>query len=250
MKANKLMVAAMAASLVFASAGATAAKPAYRVHHSLVAAKQPKMPKKLVVLPVNIVVSEKTFGGVTEEVEAWSIQASRNIFTALGDYTKGNKDLALVKTPNFSKRQSAAIDEHLGLYRKVVNTASWATRTQPVWTHKLKKFDYTIGPGLSFIRSKTGADTALLVYGEDEISTGGAAAATVVSKVFGGGRQFGTSYIHVGLVDLRTGALLWLNSTYKGASGDLRTIETAKSMVSEIFEDYPGIEKYRKAYVK
>jgi len=239
----------MAGSLLLPSLEASAAKPNYRVHYTLVASKHPQLPKKLVILPVNIEVREKTFGGVREVVDKWSEQASRNIFQSLGQYAKSNKSLMLVPTPHFSSSESATITEHLALYRQVVNAASWATRTEPVWKHKLSKFDYTIGSGLNFVRSKTGADTALLVYGEDEVSTAGAAAATVVSKVFGGTRQFGYSYIHLGLVDLRTGNLLWLNSAYKGASGDLRTPETAKKMISDIFEVYPGIEKYRSAYV-
>jgi hypothetical protein len=249
MLANRLVVAAMAGGLLLLSAEASAARPIYRVHYSLVAAAKPKLPKKLIVLPVNIQVKERTYGGVSEVVDKWSEQASRNIFRALGNYAKSNKSMSLVRTPNFTSSQNSRITEHLALYRKVVNAASWATRTQPVWEHKLKKFDYTIGSGLNFIRNKTGADTALLVYGEDEVLTAGAAAATVASKIFGGTRQFGQSYIHLGLVDLRTGNILWLNSAYKGASGDLRTLSTAKQMVNEIFEDYPGIKQYRSAYV-
>jgi len=256
MKAKTLLLAAMAGSLLLPSLEASAAKPAYRVHYSLVAAKHPQLPKRLVILPVAIEVTEKTAGGVTETVDKWSEQASRNIFKALGNYTRGNKTLTLVNTPNFSGHEEAVVNEHLALYKKVVNTASWATSIPPVWNHKLEKFDYTIGSGLDFVRSKTGADTALMVYGEDEVSTAGRQAVNAIGHVpllgafVGGPKQMGHSYIHLGLVDLRTGAILWTNREYKGSTGDLRRPKDAQDMVDEIFKKYPGIKEYRAAYVK
>lgn len=246
---DRLLAAVVAGSLLAFSGGVLASPPAYRVHYSLLGDSKPTLPKRVIILPVSIVVKEKTYGGVTEPVDKWSDQASKNIFQALADFSRDKKTFTLVKTPGFSSSERAKIIEHLALYKKVVNTASWATSLQPVWKHKLRKFDYTIGPGLDFLRRKTGADTAMLVYGEDEISTGGAAAATVISKVFGGTRQFGTSYINLGLVDLRTGALLWLNREFKGGTGDLRRAADARNMIDDIFEKYPGIEKYRRAYV-
>jgi len=246
---SRLIVAGVAGSLLLFSVSASAAKPNYRVHYSLISAKKPRLPHRVVILPVNIVVSEKTFGGVTERVDKWSDQASKNIFQALAEYAQENKSISLLAAPRFTSSESALVTEHLALYKQVVNTASWATRVPPVWTHKLRKFDYTIGPGLNFLQKKTGADTALLVYGQDEVSTGGRKAAATMAKVFGGSTDFGHSYIHLGLVDLRTGALLWVNSEYKGATGDLRRAEDARKMVKDIFKVYPGIDKYRSAYV-
>lgn len=246
---NRLIVAGVVGSLLLFSVGASAAKLNYRVHYSLVNAKHPRLPKRVVILPVNIVVKEKTFGGVSEKVDKWSDQASTNIFRALADYTKGNKSISLLATPRLSSRENAIVTEHLALYKKVVNTASWATRVPPVWTQKLRRFDYTIGSGLNFLRNKTGADTALLVYGEDQVSTAGRKAAATMAAVFGGSTDFGHSYIHLGLVDLRTGNLLWINSAYKGATGDLRRAADAEKMVKTIFEAYPGIDKYRRTYV-
>ncbi|MGW8248670.1 MAG: hypothetical protein ACWGOV_11245 [Acidiferrobacterales bacterium] len=246
---SRLIVAGVVGSLLFFSVGASAATLNYRVHYSLVNAKKPRLPHRLVILPVNIVVKEKTFGGVEEKVDKWSNKASKNIFRALANYAKENKSISLLGIPKLSSREDAIVTEHLALYKKVVNTAAWATRIQPIWTQKLRRFDYTIGPGLSFLRQKTGADTALLVYGEDQVSTGGRKAAATMAAIFGGSTDFGHSFIHLGLVDLRTGALLWTNSAYKGATGDLRRAEDAEKMVEAIFKAYPGIDKYRRTYV-
>jgi hypothetical protein len=52
------------------------------------------------------------------------------------------------------------------------------------------------------------------------------------------------------VVDLRTGDLLWVNSEYRDGSTNLRDPSDAAKMVDAVFDWYPGIEKYRAAYVK
>lgn len=226
------------------------AAPSHRVHYTLLNSSRPKLPQRVIVLPVDIRVSERSVGGVTEVVDKWSAMASKNIFRSLVTYTKSNKTLKLVRTPRFSSSENSRITEHLALYRVVVNTATNRTAKGPYsWKHKLKKYDYTIGPGLNFLRRKTSADTALLVYGEDEVSTAGRKTAAVVAGVLGGSVQLGHSFVHIGLVDLRTGNLLWVNSSYKTGSTDLRRADDARRMIDKIFKSYPGIDSYRKAYV-
>ncbi len=247
-------IATMACCFVLFTASSSAAKPSYRVHYTLVNTSKPKLPRRIIVLPVSIEVKERSYGGVTEVVDAWSRQASRNIFKSLRRFTKRTRRTKLVKTPNFTRSEDARISEHIALYRQVVNTAGAKTQTrnkQFTWNHKLKKYDYTIGPGLNFLRAKTSADTALFVYGVDIVSTGGRKAKATLNAIFGGGpSQFGYSYIHVGLVDLRTGNLLWSNKAYKSGSSDLRKSAAAEKLVKQVFKDYPGIANYRKAYVK
>lgn len=249
-------------SLLF-SAGASAAAPSYRVHYTLVNTSRPKLPRRIIILPVSIVVKEKSYGGVSEPVDAWSRQASRNIYKSLGRFakriSKRKGRIRLVRRPNFTASEDARISEHIALYRQVVNTAISRTSVgqgRAPWKHKLKKFDYTIGPGLNFLRAKTSADTALFIYGEDTVSSSGRKVKAVVGNIpffgalVGGPPQLGYSFVHVGLVDLRTGNLLWMNKAFKGSTGDLRKPAAADAIIKQVFKDYPGITKYRKAFVK
>jgi hypothetical protein len=41
------------------------------------------------------------------------------------------------------------------------------------WSHKRKEFDYTLGPSLAFLKKKTGANAAIVLVGDDVISSGG-----------------------------------------------------------------------------
>ncbi len=111
-------------------------------------------------------------------------------------------------------------------------------------------------PGLRAVADQTGADAAIMVYGRDVVSTTGRKARAIVGNIpivnifTGPAPELGHSYIHVGMVDLRTGDLLWMNSNYRTDSTNLRDPEDAAKMVNAIFEWYPGIESYRNAYAK
>jgi len=219
------------------------------VHYKLLQAT-PVLPKKLVILPINIDVMEVTAGGVKEEVPEWSAKAEKNIYNSLSSLIKQDTSLKQVKLPNLSSKTSAVVDEHMALYTLVVNTA-----TKTDLEHKVRRFDYSIGPGLTALRKKTGADAAVMVYGRDHISTAGRITQSVLAKVpivnifTGQDVSMGDSFVHVGIIDLKTGDLLWMNSEYRDDTTDLRDFDDADDMIKTTFEWYPGIEKYRDAYV-
>lgn len=227
-----------------------AASTPHWVHYTLLQNK-PKLPKKLIILPINVDVLEVTAGDVKEEVPEWSAEASKNIYKSLSGLIKKDATLKRVNMPRLSKKSSAAVDEHLALYNLVVNTASKIS-----WDHKARRFDYSIGSGLSSLRKKTGADAAVMVYGRDHVSTAGRVTKAVLGNIpfvnmfTGAPPRLGDSFIHLGIVDLRTGDLLWMNSEYRDDTSNLRNYEDANDMVKAIFEWYPGIEKYRDVYVK
>ena len=229
---------------------AHAASTPHWVHYKLLQSN-PSLPKKVVVLPVNIEVLEVTAGGVKEEVPAWSAEASKNVLQSLSAAIKKDPTLKEVRAPRFSKKSSAVVDEHMALYKLVVNTASSVG-----WQHKIRRFDYGIGPGLTSLRRQTGADAAVMVYGRDHVSTAGRKAKAVAGNIpilnifTGPPPKLGHSYIHIGVVDLKTGDLLWMNSEYREGASNLRDYDDANEIIAEIFEWYPGIEKYRKVYVK
>jgi hypothetical protein len=212
--------------------------------------KNPTLPKKAVVLPVNIEVVEVSAGGVEETVPDWSKEASQSVLKALSAAI-GKQGLKEMPAPRLTGASAANVDEHIALYKLVVNTA-----TQLGWKQKIRHFDYSIGPGLREISDKTGADVAFLVYGRDYASTAGRKARAVAANIpivnifTGPPPQLGHSYIHIGVVDLRTGDLLWMNNNYREGSSNLRDPNDAARMVNAIFKWYPGIESYRRAYVR
>lgn len=211
----------------------------------------PTLPKKVVVLPIDIKVVEVTAGDVEEKVPDWSKEASRSVFSAVSAAIAKQAGMKEITAPRLSGAAAANFDEHLALYKLVVNTAG-----KIPWQHKARRFDYAIGTGLRAVAEQTGADAAIMVYGRDYVSTAGRKARAVaghipiVNAFTGPAPRLGHSFIHVGVVDLRTGDLLWMNSEYREGSTNLRDPDDAAKMVNAVFDWYPGIEKYRAAYLR
>lgn len=208
------------------------------------------LPKKLVVLPINVKVLEVTAGGVTEPVPEWTAEARKNIEKSLTAAIKKNATLSEIKMPHLSRRDTALVDEHVALYNLVTNTASQIT-----WEHKIRRFDYSIGPGLAKLRRGTGADAAVIVYARDYASTTGRKAKAILGRIpiinifTGAAPQLGHSFVHIGIIDLKTGDLLWMNSEYRDGASNLRDYSDARDIIHAIFAWYPGIERYRAAYI-
>jgi hypothetical protein len=227
-----------------------AASTPHWVHYKLLKS-DPPLPKKVVVLPVSIEVLEVTAGGVAEEVPEWSAEASENVFKSLSAAIKQDATLKEVSAPALSSKSIDVVDEHMALYSLVVNTA-----ISTGWQHKVRRFDYSIGSGLTALQRKTGADAAVMVYGQDYVSTAGRKAKAVAGNIpivnifTGPPPKLGHSFIHIGVVDLRTGDILWMNSDYREGATNLRDHSDASEIISAVFDWYPGIEKYRKVYVK
>ncbi len=229
---------------------AQAASTPHWVHYKLLK-NETTLPKKVVVLPANIQVYEVTAGDVSEEVPQWSAEASKNVLNALSETIKADKSLSEVGYPRLSPPAAAVVDEHMALYKLVVDTAA-----NTDLEHKVRRFDFTIGPGLTALQRETGADAAVMVYGRDYVSTAGRKAKAIlgnipiVNAVTGPAPSLGRSFVRIGVVDLRTGDLLWLNSELRGSTSNLRDPADAKDIIHSIFEWYPGIERYRKVYVQ
>lgn len=229
---------------------AQAASTPHWVHYKLLT-NESSLPKKVVVLPANIELYEVTAGGVSEEVPEWSAEASRNVLKALSETIKTEKSLSEVNFPRLPPPKSAVVDEHIALYKLVADTAASTDLD-----HKVRRFDFSIGPGLAALQRDTGADAAIMVYGRDYISTAGRKAKAVLGNLpivgafTGPPPALGRSWIGIGVIDLRTGDLLWLNSETRGSTSNLRDATDAKDIIRSIFDWYPGIEKYRKVYVR
>lgn len=231
--------------------GCAAGIPNHRVHHSLLEAPAAQLPTRVLLLPIDVEVSEVSAGGVSEEVKSWSDQATHNVEQALRQHADADARVELVELPTLSPTETETVEQHLALYDVVGGTAFAITNT-PVaaWDHKRKHFDYSLGSGLEFLRARSGAETALIVIGMDQISTTERKALAVGAAVFGVGIPLGVSFVSVGVVDLASGDLLWLNYAHSYGDADLRRAEDAAEMVEQMFQSYPGIEEYRQFTLK
>ncbi len=193
--------------------------------------------KRLLVLPPEVTVSQLSAGGLVEKVPEWSRQAEHNFTTALAGLHASGQKVALVPLPELGEAEQEALEEHLALYAQVANDAFFLPRV-PGWQHKQARFDYTLGPGLAYLRDRTGADVALMVVGQDTVSTHERKALMVVGALFGVSVPLGVTFMTAGVVDLKTGDLLWVNYDVSG-TGDMRVSKDARSALQSLLKGYP-----------
>ena len=194
----------------------------------------------LMIAP-DVSVSEISAGGVVEKMPDWSKQARENVSAALQRLGQG-PGLRLAALPALSAEEQHALEQHVALYNVVAaNVHSNSVSGGELWEKRLKSglTDYTVGPGLAFLADRTGAGTALVVIARDAESSGGRKAMFVLGAMFGVGIPLGQSFVVAGLVDLRSGRVLW-QSFDRSVSSDLRVAADADKLVQGLFKSYPA----------
>ena len=234
---------------VMVALSACQALPRHKLHHRVISSPQILQlhPVRLVALPLSVRVKEMTAGGLMDEVGVWTHEAKGHIHAALQSGKPHANHFELVPLGELSEAENAAVEEHIALFDMVAGGAMGHTMVQPVaeaWQPKARRFDYTLGPGLAFLKQKTGADKALIVFGEDVISSAGRKAVFVVAAAFGVGLPLGHSFLIAGLVDLDSGDILWMDYTFSPSDKSFRNRADVDELLTELFTDYPGIESY------
>ncbi len=221
--------------------------PSYKVHHTLLDTADSRPPKRVLLMPLDITVSELSAGGLMDEVPEWSRQARQNLLTQLNSNLLPRLQIEPLPLPAVTEEQQQTIEQHRALYDTVSRSVLMLTMmpTQ-AWEHKIRRFDYTLGDGLAFLADQTGADAALFIVGEDLISSDSRKAAFIAAAAFGVGLQMGHTLLIGGMVDLRTGNILWLNHAIDVGSATLTSLEDTTKLLNALFKDYPGLEAYRK----
>jgi hypothetical protein len=215
-----------------------------KVHHTIKNDAASRPLRQIAFIPVDIDVYELTVGGVLEEVPEWSRKAEENIRSAVLFTKQDDSDYYAqeqVDSSALTEQERDILEEHLVLFKLVANNALWVTESNvPAWEFKKEHFDYTLGEGLSFLKTKYDVDAGLLIFGRDVISSNERKAAAIVGAVFGVGMALGHTRLIAGLVHFETGEVLWLNRRISTGAVDMRDPESCRSFVKELVKDYPG----------
>ncbi len=225
--------------------GGCVAGPGHKLHYTLKEDPKARPIQSAALLPVDVEVSELSLGGSMEEVPEWSEKAEDNVRQAmLFVRDPANKQVfsRQVDTSSLNPVEQKQLEEHLKLFNVVASNALWTgLPVNGSWNFKQAHFDYTIGDGLSFLKDKYDIDAGLIVVGEDVISSSGRKTAAVVGAVFGVGIQMGHTILIGGLVDFKTGDILWLNHVVQTGAIDLRETDDAKSFALSLMSGFPGL---------
>lgn len=197
-------------------------------------------PKKVVLLPPQVFVFELSAGGVTTRMADWEATARGNLSSAAARMARELSLFELMPAPRLDILNLDRIEAHIGLYDRVAQSVFvYGRGNLSAWEHKKNEFDYTVGPGLAFLRELTGADAALIVLGSDFISSGGRKAAFIAGLALGIAIPLGQSFMTAGLIDLKTGDVQWMSFDTSG-SLDSREPAEIDGLMRSLYQTYPG----------
>ncbi|MEW6218231.1 MAG: hypothetical protein AB1634_01695 [Thermodesulfobacteriota bacterium] len=201
--------------------------------------------KKVLLMPLDVELSLLNAGGVEEPNAAWTQDAKGFMERAFNERFAGcgitlladPGGQAVALTAAERERRSQIIQLHSAVGTTILRHHYLEGLRLP---NKAGRFDWSLGPGASFLKDRYGADYALFVYVRDSYASAGrvvmqVAVAALTGVAVGGGRQLGFA----SLVDLETGEIVWFNRLLRGA-GDLRTQEAAVESVAALLVDFPA----------
>ena len=197
---------------------------------------------RILLMPPDIKYYLLTAGGVTEPNKEWTDAAQYNFSVALQEYAeKAGTDLVTIDRPG-------ALGDEEERYRRL-HAAVGMTLQQhhfgmmPLPSKALpdnqRKFDWSLGPDVSQIGEKYGADYMLFVFYRDYQASGGRVAFSILAAAVGVGVATGYEGGFASLVDLKTGDVVWFNTVAIG-SGEMRDPNGARTAVEGLFKDIPS----------
>lgn len=234
---KRYLVFLLVPCLLFSSFGCAVIKSST---HSEFEARYKNIKTSGLIFP-DIEIYELTAGGVRELKDDWCKSGTENVFNALMEKLKEKEIEVKILTVEED------IEDILALYRAVSTCIHLHTYGPYPFPEKKKNFSYSIG-SIEKILKKHGVEALMIIYGSDEVTTGGrkaliafGALATIATGVPVVPRA-GITTMDVALVD-SSGTILWYMGKRSGASHDLRNPEDATTFVEDIFSDFPGSDK-------
>lgn len=195
---------------------------------------------RILVFRPDVRVGEQSTGGLNEPNADWTTAARKNIADAL-DRTPIAGGAAVIKPmPDLEGDGGKLLADYRTLFRAVtgavVEHKLFAGNRLPT---KKADFKWTLGPGIARLGEAGGGDYGLFLYTYDSYGSAGRKAAQVVGLMFGLGITSGVHIGYAGLVDLKTGELVWINADVQ-MGGDVREVEGATKRVGQLLEELPG----------
>jgi hypothetical protein len=208
-----------------------------------------KGPVKILVFRPDVSVGSQSAGGMNTPKPEWTENARKYLTASLGK-AAAVEGIELVMMPEVSGEQETLLADYSQLFRAV---------TDAVVQHKLFKgnrlptkkttFNWTLGPGASKLAEIGGGDYGLFLFTYDSYGSTGRKVAQIFGAMMGVAITSGVHIGRAGLVDLRTGELVWANADMQ-MGGDVRDADGADKRVRQLLANFPLREGQVRAAAK
>ena len=196
---------------------------------------------RVLVMPMDVELSEVSLGGVTTVRADWTEAANGHMENSLASFlSERNVDIVTYIPPK-GDSDATSHDEQVVKLFGVVGRSISTHHYAPAFAlpNKEGNFDWNMGDTVEILAERHDADYALFISMKDSYATAERVAAIAVAALlFGVGLQGGIQFGSAALVDLDSGEISWFNQLARGA-GDLRTEKPAKETVSVLMTEFP-----------
>lgn len=199
---------------------------------------------RVVLMPLDIQLSELTAAGLEEPKADWTEFARSHVTTGLSA-ALADRGLTLRQYQKPKRSKSAARDDQLEKLHSTVGGTILIHHYDAMLRLPTKQgqLDWTLGDAAQQMGGEQNAEFALFVFLRDSYATSGRKAAMVASTIVSS--LIGTPVAKAGervgfasLVDLRSGKVVWFNVLYSD-SGDLREAAPARAVVDDLISGFP-----------
>jgi hypothetical protein len=192
---------------------------------------------KVAFMPADIELFEVSGGGVFEPRAEWTTAAQKHVRNAY-KARESKLGLQVIDLDDDASEPVLELNRLHGAVSGAISNHHFGLMPLPT---KDGKLDWSLGPDVSQVRERTGADYALFTFIRDSYVSAERKAAMVIGAMFGVGIPGGgIQFAFCSLVDLRTGQVVWANRVLRG-TGDLReperAQETVDTMLTGLLED-------------
>lgn len=200
--------------------------------------------KKILLFRPSVRVGAQSTGGLFEPNADWTERAKANIQSAL-DQFQGRLGNTVILAPEGIGEDARNLQEHMALFaaisQSVIEYQFFVGNRLPTKKrdNKADVFDWSLGKGVATLPGALEADYGLFIYNKDAYGSTGRKMLQVVAALGGVGVTSGEHLGYAGLVDLKTGDLLWLNADAQ-MGGDVRERDGSEKRVRQLLEDFPG----------
>ena len=193
---------------------------------------------RVVLFRPDVSVGEQSTGGLDQPNAGWTEQAREQLTAALGK-AQAERNIELKLMPELAGDEAKIMSDYRKLFKTVADSVikHRLFGLDPLPT-KEDKFDWTLGEGASRLGALGGGDYGLFFYTLDSYESGSRKMARLLASQMGAEQPNETNMGYAGLVDLKTGDLVWINVDVKMA-GDVRTTDGAALRITELFDGFP-----------
>lgn len=194
---------------------------------------------RIVVLKKDISVAEVTTGGLDQPKADWTKQAQLSFDIAFQSNLL-QRSIKYIPMPEMKGDDAKLLSNYLDLLKitadQAVKHEVFAGEALPT---KNSDLYWSLGPQISELGSKLGADYGVIMYSRNSYISKGRKSAEIVSSLFGEKAPTGVNAGSMTLVDLKTGDIVWMNIDVM-LNGDVRDNAGSIEQISQLMRNFPS----------